>query len=142
MTPFTFRRNARTRRAALTLLAIWSGIVAMWVLLDAADVLTALLLLATLPAALDFARGHVAELVLDASRIAWHSGRRSGEVALARLACVRLERRLDLTMRVRLVTDTGKRIPLPQDCVPDPAALEAALRDRGVAVERHPFSLV
>lgn len=142
MTPFVFERSPRSRTAMLVLIAVWGAVLSLWILVDAAPFVVALLLAFTLPAALDFALGRRAGLRLDDARLSWHSGRQEAEIALARLTAVRFERRLDLTMRVRVVTDEGKRIKIPQDALPPPAELENALHAREVRVEKHPFSLL
>lgn len=137
---FTHCATGRSAKAAAVLIAIWAGLFALWYWLDAAGWLLAVLFATTLPAALEFATGQQAWFELDETAMRWVSGRKSGEIALARIDHVRLETRLDFSVRVRVVS-AGKRITLPQDCVPPPRALEAALRAKGIAVSRHHFGL-
>lgn len=142
MTPLVFDRPPRSRVAIVVLLAVWVGILALWRLVEAADWIIAAMLLLTLPAAWDFASGRRAGLRLGDGQLTWYSGRQKGEVALHRLTSVRFERRLDMTVRVRLVTDSGKRIRIPQDALPPDQEFEQALQDHGVRTERHPFALL
>lgn len=138
--PLTHVYDGRSRKAGATIAAIWLGLLLLWWAIDLAEWIIALLLAATLPAALEFARGKVARFRLDDQVMEWQSGRVSGTVALAKITQVRLETRWDLSVRVRILAD-GQRITLPQDCVPPHRALEAALEQRGVAVSRHHFGI-
>jgi hypothetical protein len=139
--PLSHDTTARTARAALILLLVWLAILTLWLALEAAPFIVALLLLATLPAAWDFASGRRAWLRLDDRWLRWGSGRAEGEIALDKIEKVRFETRLDLSVRVRIVIDTGKRYSLPQDAVPSREVLEAAFEARGIATERHHFVL-
>ncbi len=141
MSRFEHHSTARRPAAALVLLAVWGGIVALWLAVGMAAWVAALLLATTLPAAWDFATGRRAALVLDDAQIRWRSGGQEGEIALARIDHVRLETRLDLSVRVRVVLDSGKRLTLPQDALPTPQVLESELAARGVRSQRHHFAL-
>ncbi|KUF11475.1 hypothetical protein [Pseudoponticoccus marisrubri] len=142
MSPLQHEATGRTWTPALVLAVLWSGLLALWLLLEAAPWIVGLLALVTLPAASDFATARRAWLRLDAERLSWGSGRTQGEVALAQLDHVRFETRLDLSVRVRLVLPGGRRITLPQDALPPPKELTAALEARGIRCERHHFSLL
>lgn len=142
MTPLRFERPPRTAWSIVVLAGLWLAIVALWWLTEASNWIAAALLLATVPAALDFAMGRRAGFGLDDDRLTWHSGRQSGEVALTRIAAVRFERRFDLTVRVRVQIDSGRRIRIPQDALPPQEVLDKALTARGIRTERHPFALL
>ncbi len=114
----------------------------MWWWLNAAPWIIAALLLFTLPAAYDFARGREAWFELDSDEIRWRSGRQNAKVATKRIRHIRLETRLDLTVRARLVLDDGKRIPVPQDATPSRDLLETECAARGIETQRHHFSLM
>ncbi len=133
--------SARSLRTGLIVMLVWLAILTIWIVLDAADVVIALLLLTTLPAGWDFASGRKAWLVLDGARLRWGSGRNEGEVALNKIEKVRFETRLDMSVRVRVVIDTGRRITLPQDSLPDTGRLQEGFEARGIATERHHFVL-
>lgn len=142
MTALQYSASGRSWRAALVLGLIWLGLLGLWQMLDAAPWIIVLAGLATLPAAWDFAMGRRAALCLGEDLLRWQSGRTSGEIALARIRVVRFETRVDLSIRVRVLTDTGRRIVLPHDCLPPREVLEQALKLRGVATERHHFGLL
>ncbi|MDU8911127.1 hypothetical protein [Aestuariicoccus sp. MJ-SS9] len=137
-----FERTGRSWTALIVLLGVWAGLFAAYLMLAAAGWIVAALLALSLPAAWDFAAGRRAGLTLDDDGIAWFSGRMRGEVRRAELDHVRLDRRLDMTTRVSLVTTEGRRIRLPQECVPPLARFEAALEAASIRTERHPFSLL
>ncbi|MCT4557279.1 MAG: hypothetical protein N4A61_04380 [Pelagimonas sp.] len=142
MTPLHHETSARKPRAALILLGVWLAILGLWVFLQAADWIVAVLLAFTAPAALDYARNRRAGLALDDTMLRWHSGRAEGEVALQRLEKVRFETRLDFSIRVRLVLDSGRRLSLPQDALPPWEELQQAFEARGIPTQRHHFVLM
>ncbi len=139
---YRFERKGRTRRALGLVGAVWATVLLAWWMLDMAPWIVAVLLAFTLPAALDYARDKTAWLSLDDTHLRWDAGRQTGEIALARIRALRLETRLDLSLRARVVLDTADRIKLPQECTPPMAEAQAAFEDAGVTVERHPFSLL
>ncbi|WP_371036716.1 hypothetical protein [Rhodosalinus sp. FB01] len=138
---FRHEARGRNRRTALALAGAWAAMAAAVLWIDAALWVLAIPALFTLPALWDLISDRRAGLALGAERIAWHAGRRSGEVALAQIETVRFDTRLDLSVRVTLVLRSGRRIRLPQECLPRPAELQSALAARGVSTERHHFSL-
>ncbi|XDA99472.1 hypothetical protein AB1M95_06050 [Sulfitobacter sp. LCG007] len=124
------------------------SVLCVWLLLgwltarfDAAPWLTGALALATLPACRDWLFDSTAALEIDRDRLSWVSGRLSGEIALAEISRVRLDTRLDLSVRMTVLDSEGRRIRLPLEATPPPAELEAQLRRRAIAVERHHFAL-
>lgn len=144
MTASVLEHNAsgRSWRALLILSLVWMAIMTLWVALQAAGFVVALLMLATLPAAWDFANGRQASLRLDSTMLRWRSGRNEGEIALSKIEKVRFETRLDLSVRVRIQIESGRRITLPQDCLPDPKVLMDAFAARDIPTERHHFVLI
>lgn len=142
MSPLDHSASSRTVKTALILIGVWLAVLALWLTIDLAHWVAALLLAPTLPAAWDFASARTACLRLDDRMLEWRSGRATGQVALVRLDRVRFETRLDLTVRVRLVLDSGKRLSIPQDCLPPWPTLQQALEARGLRTERHHFSLL
>lgn len=130
-------------RTALVLIAVWVLCLAGLLLLDASLVLVSIIMLFTLPAALDFALNPSAGLRLGEERLSWHSGRRKGELDLSEIDHMRFDTRLDFSVRVSAVlhSPAGKRIRLPYESLPDHRALEAEMTARGLVVKRHHFSL-
>lgn len=143
MSTLEHHATGRSLRAGLIVTAVWGLILCLWLWIDLSPWIAAALLAATLPAAWDFASARQAWLRLDDSRLVWGSGRTRGEIALDRIDHVRLETRLDLSVRVRVVpTGGGRRITLPQDALPGWAQLQQAFETRNIRTERHHFSLL
>lgn len=132
--------NGRSTKAAIVLIALWAGLICLWVFLSAAPWIVALLMLATLPAAWEFMTAKQASFRLTPTKLTWQSGRSEGDIAVAKIDAVRLETRLDWSVRVKILVP-GKRIVLPQDCVPPHRELETALQALGVTTSRHHFTI-
>lgn len=139
--PLEHASSGRSLRAFLVLMLVWLAVLTLWLALQASVWVLAAVLIVSLPALLDFVTGRRAWLRLDDRILRWRSGRAEGDVALARLDKVRFETRLDLSIRVRLVLDDGRRITLPQDALPPHPALQDALEARGIRTERAHFVL-
>lgn len=134
--------SGRSLRALLILSLVWLAALSLRLWLDAHPLIVLTVLATTMPAVWDFIRDRRAWLVLDDRGLSWESGPVQGDVALAQLDHVRMETRLDMTVRVRLVLHDRTRVTLPQDCLPRPSLLEEALISRGLRVEKHHFGLM
>jgi len=140
--PFVFERAARSTTTALVLLGVWAALLAAWVWLEAAGWIIGLLGLFTLPAVFDLSRNPQSGLQLDARTLRWHSGRRSAEVTLEEIAHIRLDTRLDFSVRASVVLRTGRTVRLPFESTPPHQAFEDALNARGVKTMRFHFQLL
>lgn len=136
-----FHRHGRSAGTATILAAVWAAMLAAIRWLDAAWWLMALLALPTLPALWDLIANPSAGLRLTDARLHWHSGRRQGDLALGEIDRMRLDTRWDLSVRVTAVLTSGRSVRLPHESLPPHRALEQALTDRGVRVERHHFTV-
>ncbi|WP_323769876.1 hypothetical protein [Antarctobacter sp.] len=139
MTPLEHASSGRSLRAFLVLMLVWLALLTLWFVLQASVWVVGALMLVTVPALLDFATGRRAWLRLDDTVLRWGSGKAEGDVALARIDHVRLETRLDFSIRVRLMLEDGRRITLPQDSLPPHPLLQDALEARGIKTQRHHF---
>jgi hypothetical protein len=137
-----YQARGRNSRTAWVLAAIWSALAALVITVNASLWIVAGLALFTLPAVWDLVADRPSGMRLDAQGLQWHSGRHMQQLPLARIKAVRLDRRLDLSLRVSLVLHDNRRIRLPQECLPRIDLLEDALGRAGLRVERHPFSLI
>jgi hypothetical protein len=126
----------------ITLVTIWILLAVAMVRFDASVWMVWIGALATLPALYDLVTARVSLLRLTDAVLNWQSGKRNGSVTLQDIKTVRLDTRLDLSIKATLVLHTGSRLRLPLDVVPPAQAFEDTLRARGVAVERHHFRLV
>ncbi|MEL6102449.1 MAG: hypothetical protein AAFY74_15315 [Pseudomonadota bacterium] len=140
--PFEYVANGRNRATLLSVLAVWTAIAAALLLLDASPILMGILMLFTLPAVYDLIVDRQAGLTLDQDRIDWFSGKQRGGLDWTEVDHMRLDTRLDFSVRASAVLKSGRKVRLPFEATPPHKDLEAALTDRGIRVERHHFSLV
>lgn len=139
--PLLHRRQGRSRAALLTVGTVWAALVAAIWLFEASPWLMGVLAFFTLPAVWELVSNPAAGLKLDDHRIMWFSGRREAEMMLSELSRVRMETRLDFSVRVTLIPKAGPKIRLPYECTPPHQLLEDALAARGIKTERHHFTL-
>lgn len=139
---YAYDHSGRNRATLVTVLAVWGAVGLAFARLDIAPWIAWLALLATLPAVWDLATNRRAGLRMDRDGLRWFAGRREGEVAWRAVARVRLDTRLDLSVRAALVLHTGRKVRIPQEATPPHREFEAALEARGITVERHHFSLM
>ncbi|MFG6582484.1 hypothetical protein [Sulfitobacter sp. 1A12779] len=142
MAAYTYRRHARSRTALLLLPAIWLALAAAWLWLDASGWIIGVLGLFTLPALWEVFSNPASGLTLDQHSLSWFTGKRDAKIALAQVDRVRLDTRLDMSVRATVILRTGRKIKLPFEATPPHRALEAALQARGITTERHHFTLI
>ncbi|MDK3073615.1 hypothetical protein QO034_10875 [Sedimentitalea sp. JM2-8] len=137
---FVFVRPGRSRRTLAVLIPVYATLIGLFVLVDAAWWVIGLLALPTLPALWDLWRNPSAGVRLDATRIRWHSGRRSGALALNEIDHMRFDTRWDFSVRVSAVLKGDKRVHLPFESTPPHREFETAFEDRRIPVKRTHFS--
>ncbi len=140
--PYHFESQGRSTATLLALLAVWSALIAGWVLLDAALFVVVPVALLTLPALHDLIFNPRAALTLDARSLRWHAGRQDGDIALSEIDHLRFDTRLDMSVRVTVVRPSGRKIRLPHPATPPHRQLEEAAREAGLKTQRHHFSLM
>ncbi|MFC6638555.1 hypothetical protein GV827_01505 [Sulfitobacter sp. JBTF-M27] len=141
-TDFTYHRQGRSLRAGLIVLAIWLALAGAYFVLDAALWIVGFLAFFTLPALWDLYRNPPSGLTLTDQEIRWFTGKRTAQVALEEIERVRLDTRLDFSVRVTLVLQTGAKIRLPFEATPPHQALEDALNAHGLTTRRTHFQLM
>jgi hypothetical protein len=139
---FHFTRAARTPRAIGAVALWWAILLILYLVLNAAPLIVLILALFSVPALIDIGAGNTAGLEITDKDIRWHSGKRSGSLPRGQLASVRLDTRLDLTLRMTLLTHQGGKVRLPYECVPKAAVIEPALTSQDIRYERHHFTLL
>ena len=142
MTPYAFETTGRNRATLITVVVVWAVLGLAILVLDAAPWLMGLVALATIPAVIDLVSGRASGVRLDADGLHWFSGRRTGEVAWPRISHIRLDTRLDFSIRASAVLTTGRKVRLPLEATPPSEDFEEALTSRGSKVVRHHFSLL
>lgn len=140
--PFTFNQQVRRPLTAVIVLGIWMLLLAAWLWMEAAVWLVVVLGLFTLPAVRDLIRNPSAGLTLTDTDVTWHTGKYQGAVALEEVDHMRLDTRLDFSVRVSAVLTSGRKIRLPFEATPPHRTFETALETRGVTVKRFHFQLM
>ena len=139
---FSYCRSGRNAATLLAVAGVWLVLTGAVVLVDASAWLMGALALFTLPALWDLWRNPAAGLRFTPEALTWFTGARDAEVAWREIEKVRLETRLDFSVRASVVLRSGSRIRLPYESTPPHALLEAALNARGIRTERHHFLLI
>lgn len=139
---FSFRREGRNRATLLAVAGVWFGLIAAVILVDAAVWLMAAIGAFTLPALWDLYRNPASGLDFKPEALTWFTGSKDASVSWSEIDRVRLDTRLDFSVRASAVLHSGRKVRIPYECTPPHAVLEAALNARGVRTERHHFSLI
>lgn len=139
--PFVYESAGRSGRTAGALAGVALLIAALAAIGAHPAILGALALLG-LPLALDLWRAPTAALTLTDEALEWRHGAAREAVPLPRIERVRLDTRLDLSVRATVETGQARAPRIPPPCMPPHKALEAALLARGVAVRRRHFTLL
>lgn len=142
MTPYRYETNGRNLKTLFWVALVWALILAAVYWLEASLILAGLVALCTLPAIYDLAAERQSGVTLEQSGLHWFAGSRSGEVAWDKFDHIRLDTRLDLSVRASAVLTSGRKLRLPLECTPNADSFADALAARGIRVERHHFSLL
>ncbi|MFK7743413.1 MAG: hypothetical protein AB8B47_00055 [Roseobacter sp.] len=140
--PFSYRRQGRSKAALIAVGGIWFCLIAAIILVEAAPWLMAVIAAFTLPAVWELIKNPASGLDFTEGDLCWFTGRRDAKVSWSEIDRVRLDTRLDFSVRATAVLTTGRKIRLPYECTPPDTLLEAALNARGIRTERHHFSLI
>lgn len=138
---YQYRREGRNKATLLAVAGVWSALLAAILLVDAAPWLMAALALFTLPALWDLYKNPASGLSFTDEALTWFTGSRDASIAWQEIDRVRLDTRLDFSVRASAVLHSGRKIRLPYECTPPHEVFEAALNARGIRTERHHFSL-
>lgn len=139
-TRFSHSSRARSWTTLLVLCAIYAGLIWAIQTIDMAPWLAALITTFTLPALLEFAQNQRASLVLDAHSIQWTTHKYDDGAPLTMIRLVQFHTRLDLSVRITLILNDGRKIRLPHACTPPHRAFETALKSQGVKTQRNHFA--
>ena len=135
---YRFERRARRWQSVAAIGAVWTGLLALWIGLDMAWWIGAVLATFTLPALWDMIRDARAVVEVWPNRIRWRAAFSQGN--RSDIDHVRLNRRFLGGYKVLLEHVGGATTRLPPDIAPPAEAFTAALEEAGIAVQTHPFS--
>ena len=139
---FTYRHNGRNWSTLLAVTSVWFVLIAAVITVQASLWIVAALGAFTLPALWDLYRNPASGLSFTQDALTWFTGKRTGTIAWREIDRVRLDTRLDFSVRATAVLQSGRKIRLPYESTPPNEVLEAALNARGIRTERHHFSLI
>ncbi|QUJ75091.1 hypothetical protein KDD17_08555 [Sulfitobacter albidus] len=140
--PYSYTATPRSRTAALVVAAIWTVLALAWWVLDASPLIVAVLAAFTLPALYEIVAQPQASFTLDATHIRWHTPHAEAEIALSGVNHIRLDTRLDMSVRVSVVLSNGRKLRVPVPATPPHTEVDTAARAAGLTVKRHHFSLI
>ncbi len=139
---FTFRRTARNWPTLVAVLAVWGALILAYLVFEASGWIVGILGLFTLPAVYDLGRNPTAGVTLNSDRLDWYSGRVHAGLDLSEIDHIRLDTRLDFSVRATAVLHSGRKIRLPFESTPPHRPFEEVLNANGVKTVRHHFSLM
>ncbi len=140
--PYTYTSQGRRPTTGIAVLVIWALLVGAYAVLEAAPVILALLGAFTLPAVYDLTANPRSIFTLDATHLRWTSGRQQADIALSEIDHLRLDTRLDLSIRLSVVRPSGVRIRVPYPATPPHREIELLAQSAGLKTIRHHFSLL
>ncbi|GFE48575.1 hypothetical protein So717_03280 [Roseobacter cerasinus] len=140
--PFVYHRQGRSRATIGVVLAVWIAAILAILLVQASPWLMAALVLFTLPALWEVWANPSAGLRMDRDGIHWFTGKRAATLKWTEVDHMRLDTRIDLSVRISAVLLSGRKLRLPYEATPPHKAFEAALHHLGVRTERHHFSWI
>jgi len=142
MTPYSFETSGRNRKTLVALVLVWALIITAVFAIDASLWLAGLIGLCTLPAVYDLIVGRRSGVELNAEGLRWFAGKRTGEITWDKISHMRLDTRLDFSVRTSAVLVSGRKVRLPLESTPQADVFEEELKARDIKVERHHFSLL
>ena len=140
--PYTYTNQGRRPATILTVLGIWSALIAAYTLLEADPLILAVIGAFTLPALYDLARNPQSILTLDETHLRWTSGRQDAQIALSEIDHLRFDTRLDMSVRLSVVRPSGVKIRVPFPATPPHTTFEPRARSAGLTTRRYHFSLI
>jgi hypothetical protein len=142
MSPYRFENRGRSRRALVALVLIWGALLLLMQLIALSPWIAGPVALLTLPAAWEFVTDPRSSLSLDDTHLSWQTARSDDQVPLNMIRMIRFDTRLDLSVRLTVRLTDDRKIRLPHACTPPHRRFEEELKSRGIATERHHFSLI
>lgn len=139
---YVYQTRGRNPRTALTVAGVWCLLAVLYIRFDAAPWVLAIVAAFTLPALWDLLRNPPAGLEMNDTTLLWFSGARDAQIPWSEIKLVRLDTRLDLSVRATVVLTSGRRVRAPFEATPPADTLEFELKARDIPVERHHFSLL
>ena len=138
---FTFRSSGRRPGTWVALAVFAAALLGAWSLLDANGWIIAILAAFGLPAIYDLVANPPAGFTLTAKDVRWFSGGQHVTLPRRTIDHLRLDTRLDFSVRASLVLESGRKLRVPFEATPPHRTLEAAFEAENLRVKRFHFQL-
>ena len=142
MSPYSFETTGRNRKTLVAIGVVWVAIITAVLWLEASLWLMGGIALCTAPALYDLITARRSGVTLSAEGLSWFAGARAGDISWNKISHMRLDTRLDFSVRASAVLITGRKVRLPLEATPPADTFEDVLSARGIKIERHHFSLL
>ena len=142
MSPYSFETTGRNRKTLVAIGVVWVAIITAVLWLEASLWLMGGIALCTAPALYDLITARRSGVTLSAEGLSWFAGARTGDISWNKISHMRLDTRLDFSVRASAVLITGRKVRLPLEATPPADTFEDVLSARGIKIERHHFSFL
>lgn len=139
---YTFQRHGRTRGTLIVLALVYAALFAAWLLLSVAGWIIVALIVFTLPAIWDLWSNPRSEIEITGAAISWSHGKISATIQKSEIQRIRVDLRLDRSIKLTLILKTGRKIRVTQPAIPPLQQLEDALTRFDYSYVKNPFSLL
>jgi len=139
---FTYRAIGRNWTTLIVTLSVWVVLAFLSLRVEMAPWLAMIVFLFTLPAVYDLISARASGIKVNGDQIAWYAGKRNNSVAANLIDHIKLDTRLDLSVRCTLVLSSGLKVKVPLEACPKHRALEAQLHAHGYTTRRQHFGFV
>lgn len=141
-TPYIYARTGRNWPTLLSMLGVWGVLITLILAVDMALWLAGIVFLFTLPAFIDVVTARPSGITISNDQIDWHAGRQDGTMTKRLIKVIRLDTRLDFSVRCTLELYSGQRIKIPFESCPQHQLLENQLHQFGFETKRRHFTFV
>jgi hypothetical protein len=139
---YSYHTTGRNWTTLLTTLVVWAVLAFLIIKVEMVWWLAALVFMFTLPAVYDLVTARPSGITIIQDQITWYAGKQTGEAPKRLINHIRLDTRLDLSVRCTLVLYSGQKIKVPFESCPHHRELEQQLIDRGYKPKRQHFGFV
>ena len=139
---FTYRAIGRNWTTLIVTLSVWVVLAFLLLRVEMAPWLAMIVFLFTLPAVYDLISARASGIIVNRNQIAWYAGKRDNSAAASLIDHIKLDTRLDLSVRCTLVLSSGQKIKVPFEACPNHRALETQLHAHGYTTRRQHFGFV
>jgi len=139
---FTYGTVGRNWTTLITTAVVWVVLTTLIVKVDMALWLAGIVFLFTLPAVYDLITARASGITINAQQVAWYAGKQDGDIPKRLIEYIRLDTRLDLSVRCTLVLYSGQKIKVPFESCPKHQELEQQLHNFKYKTRRQHFGFI